>query len=86
LLAALLADPWTGLSVADLARRTRFTKPNVVFAIDALVLAGLLEARSIGNERRVLLIVRRELLPGLRADGPLPLPSGTDVPRHSGPG
>lgn len=65
-LAALLAEPGTGLSVADLARRTRFTKPNVAFAIDALVLAGLLEARSVGNERRLLLAQRGELLPGLR--------------------
>lgn len=65
-LAALLAEPRTGLSVADIARRTRFTKPNVAFAVDALLLAGLLEARSVGNERRVLLAERGELLPGLR--------------------
>lgn len=65
-LAALLAEPGTRLSVADLARRTRFTKPNVAFAIDALVLAGLLETRWVGNERRVVLAQRGELLPGLR--------------------
>lgn len=65
-LAALLAEPASGLSVADLARRTRFSKPNVAFAVDALLLAGLLEARSIGNERRVLLAGRGELLPRLR--------------------
>ncbi len=65
-LAALLAAPEIGLSVADLARRTRFTKPNVAFAVDALVLAGLLEARAVGNERRVALTREGEILPGLR--------------------
>ena len=65
-LAALLAAPEIGLSVADLARRTRFTKPNVAFAVDALVLSGLLEARAVGNERRVALTQPREILPGLR--------------------
>ena len=34
-LAALLAAPKIGLSVADLARQTRFTKPNVAFAVPA---------------------------------------------------
>ena len=65
-LAALLADPRIGLSVADLARRTRFTKPTTAFAVDALVLAGLLEARTVGNERRVALTRDGEILPGLR--------------------
>jgi DNA-binding transcriptional ArsR family regulator len=65
-LAALLAEPEIGLSVADLARRTRFTKPNVAFAVDALVVAGLLEARVVGNERRIALIESGEILPGLR--------------------
>ncbi len=65
-LAALLARTGIPLSVADLARRTRFTKPNVAFAVDALVLAGLLEARSVGNERRLLLAGDGEILPGLR--------------------
>lgn len=64
-LAALLAAPAGGSSVADLARRTRFTKPNVAFAVDALVLAGLAEARAVGNERRVTLVHAGELLPGL---------------------
>lgn len=64
-LAALLAAPTGGSSVADLARCTRFTKPNVAFAIDALVLAGLAEARSVGNERRVTLAHAGEVLPGL---------------------
>ena len=65
-LAALLEGPKNGLSVADLARKTRFTKPNVAFAVDALVLAGLLEARAVGNERRVTLTRAGEILLGLR--------------------
>ena len=64
-LAALLAAPKGGLSVADLSRQTRFTKPNVAFAVDALVLAGLLEARAVGNERRVTLTRNGKILPGL---------------------
>jgi DNA-binding transcriptional ArsR family regulator len=71
-LAAVLAAPEIGLSVADLARRTRFTKPNVAFAVDALVLAGLLEARAVGNERRLALTKPAEILPGLRP--PIPQP------------
>ncbi len=65
-LAALLAAPQIGLSVADLARRTRFTKPNVAFAVDALELAGLLEARAVGNERRIALTRAGKILPDLR--------------------
>ncbi len=52
--------------MADLARRTRFTKPSTAFAVDALVLAGLLEAWTVGNERRLLLATSGEILPGLR--------------------
>jgi hypothetical protein len=63
--AALLAASSTGLSVADLARTTRFTKPSVAFAVDALVLAGLLEERLVGNERRLVLMSAGEILPGL---------------------
>jgi hypothetical protein len=66
ILAALLAAPQIGLSVADLARTTRFTKPNVASAVDALVLAGLLDARTVGNERRLTLARADEILPGLR--------------------
>lgn len=66
LLAALLAAPTGGLSVADLARVTRFTKPNVASAVDALLLAGLLTARAVGNERRVFLTHKGAILPGLR--------------------
>lgn len=65
-LAALLAAPAIGLSVADLTRTTRFTKPNVASAVDALVLAGLLEARTVGNERRLTLTRADQILPGLR--------------------
>ena len=65
-LAALLVAPQNGLSVADLARKARFSKPNVAFAVDALVLAGLLEARTVGNERRLVLTKPGEILPGLR--------------------
>ncbi len=65
-LAALLNAP-SGLSVADLARLARFSKPNVQFAVDALLLAGLIDARSVGNERRVSLPARMSVLPGLRA-------------------
>ena len=65
-LAALLAAPKVGLSVADLTRQTRFTKPNVAFAVDALVLAGLLNAQTVGNERRVTLTQGGKILPGLR--------------------
>lgn len=65
-LAALLAAPRTGRSVADLARQTRFTKPNVASAIDALILAGLLDAQVVGNERRVSLTGKGVILPGLR--------------------
>ena len=65
-LAALLIAPQNGLSVADLARTTRFTKPNVAFAVDALLLAGLLEARTVGNQRRVTLTRAGEILPGFR--------------------
>lgn len=65
-LAALLSAPGTGLSLADLARQTRFTKPNVAFAVDALELAGLIGVREVGNERRVTLIGPGEILPGLR--------------------
>ena len=65
-LAALLVAPRTGRSVADLARQTRFTKPNIASALDALILAGLVEAQVVGNERRVSLSQKGMILPGLR--------------------
>ena len=65
-LAALLASSPHDLTAADLARATRFTKPNVASALDALILAGLVMARPIGNERRVGLPPKMLVLPGLR--------------------
>jgi len=65
-LAAMLVGPQTGLSMADLARKTRFTKPSTAFAVDALMLAGLLEARTVGNQRRLVLTKPGEILPGVR--------------------
>ena len=41
ILAALLSSAPGGLNAADLARSTRFTKPNIASALDSLVLAGL---------------------------------------------
>jgi DNA-binding transcriptional ArsR family regulator len=66
ILAALLAASPGGLSAADLARATRFTKPNVASALDALLLAGLVTARPVGNERRFALQPKVPILPGLR--------------------
>jgi hypothetical protein len=66
LLAALLAASPRDLTAADLARATRFTKPNVASALDALILAGLVVARPVANERRIGLPPRIPLLPGLR--------------------
>ncbi len=65
-LAALLDAQRMGPSIADLARRTRFTKPNVASALEALTLAGLVEAQVVGNERRVSLAGKGTILPGLR--------------------
>lgn len=65
-LAALLAAPWKGTSIGDLARVTHFTKPNVAFAVDALLVAGLVEAQIVGNEKRVSLTRSAAILPGLR--------------------
>jgi DNA-binding transcriptional ArsR family regulator len=71
-LAALLGTSAHGASVAELARATRFTKQNVAFAVDALVLAGLLDTRAEGNERRLSLPKGAALLPGLRPPVPQP--------------
>jgi DNA-binding transcriptional ArsR family regulator len=65
-LAALLASSPRGLNAADLARVTRFSKPNVASALEALVLAGLVTARPVGNERRFVLPPKEPILPGLR--------------------
>lgn len=66
ILAAFLSTRSLELNIADLARVTRFSKLNVASAVDALTLAGLLEARLVGNERRVRL-APVDVLPGLRA-------------------
>lgn len=69
-LAALLATSPGGLNAADLARVTRFTKPNVASALDALLLAGLVTARSVANQRRFALPNKVLILPGLRPPVP----------------
>jgi hypothetical protein len=66
ILAALLSDLRMRPSVADLARLTRSTKPNVASALDALILAGLVEAKVVGNGRRVFLTGKGAILPGLQ--------------------
>lgn len=67
-LAALLDDAGReGLTVADLARRTRFTKPNIAFATEALTLAGLVVVRTSVTDRRLILASSARLLPGVRS-------------------
>lgn len=66
ILAALLASSPGGLNAADLARVTRFTKPSIASALDALLLAGLVTGRAVGNERRFALPPKVPILPGLR--------------------
>lgn len=66
ILAALLAASPHDLTAADLARKTRFTKPSVASALDALLLAGLVAARPVANERRIGLPANVPVLPGLR--------------------
>lgn len=66
ILAALLSARSVEMSLADLARVTRFSKLNVSSAVDALTLAGLIEVRSVGNERRMRL-GPVDVLPRLRA-------------------
>lgn len=66
IIATLLAASPAGLNAADLARATRFTKPSVAAALDALVLAGLVTTRAVGNERRFALPSTVPVLPGLQ--------------------
>jgi hypothetical protein len=54
------------LSAADLARVTRFTKPKIASALDALLLAGLVTARPVANERRFSVPPKVPILPGVR--------------------
>jgi hypothetical protein len=68
ILVALAALPGRPVTVADLARRTRFTKRNVAVAVSSMALAGVLEVARFGNEDRV------QLAPDL------PLRSWLDVP------
>ena len=79
ILAALLAASPGGLNAADLARITRFTKPSVASALDALLLAGLVTARAAGNERRFTLPPKVPILPGLRP----PVPQSDWVARYA---
>ncbi len=55
ILAALLPHPEAGLSLADLARRTRFTKRNVALTVEVLSLGGIVTAERAGNQQRVSL-------------------------------
>ena len=66
ILAALLAAWPHELAAADLSRTTRFTKPSIASALDALLLAGLVVAHPVGNERRIGLTANAQILPGLR--------------------
>lgn len=70
ILAALVLRPGIALSLADLARITRFTKRNVALTVDALALAGLIELQVVGNERRAGLRHEhlRPWLPSARLD------------------
>lgn len=70
ILASLLAASPGGLNAADLARNTRFTKPSIASALDALLLAGLVTARPVANERRLTLPPKVLILPGLRPPVP----------------
>ncbi len=70
ILAALLASSPGDLNAADLARQTRFTKPSIASALDALLLAGLVTARPVANERRFALPPKVPILPGLRPPVP----------------
>ena len=70
ILAALLGASPGGLNAADLARNARFTKPSIASALDALVLAGLVTARPVANERRFTLPPKIPILPGLRPPVP----------------
>lgn len=49
----LLARPDASVSLADLARSTRFTKRNVALTVHALALGGVLGVERVGNQQRV---------------------------------
>jgi DNA-binding transcriptional ArsR family regulator len=55
ILAVLLTQTDRDITLADLARATRFTKRNVTVTIRSLQLAGLVETERVGNAQRVRL-------------------------------
>ncbi len=61
IIAALLAMPAPAISVADLARLTRFTKRNIAQAAAGMRLAGVVEIDRVGNEDRIRLAPRAPL-------------------------
>lgn len=65
ILVALGPTPGNALSIADLARRTRFTKRNISVAVASMALAGVVEVDRRGNEDRVRLSAGFPLLPWL---------------------
>ncbi len=62
LVAVLAARSDSELSVAEIARRTRFSKRNIAVTVDALRLARVVEVRRVGNENRVRMARDRALL------------------------
>lgn len=71
-MAALLLRPNQPMSLAGLARITRFTKRNVAFTVDSLAMSGIVEVSSVRNERRVIL--RPTAIGDWLPAGPNPLP------------
>lgn len=63
---AFVADPSMSLSAADLAVEAGYTKRNVAEALDALRMAGLLEAVPVRNQLRYRLARPAELVSLLR--------------------
>ncbi len=55
ILTVLLTTPPVPLTIADLARRTRFTKMNVAIAASGMSLSGVITKTRVGNEDRVAL-------------------------------
>jgi hypothetical protein len=65
ILVALAMMAEHAMTIADLARATRFTKRNVAVAVSAMALAGVVEADRRGNEDRVRLAEGLPLRPWL---------------------
>jgi len=55
ILTVLLTAPPVPVTIADLARRTRFTKMNVAIAASGMSLSGVITKTRVGNEDRVAL-------------------------------